>query len=130
MGGEPAAAARGGPASGKLHRSGGDVTYGATAMSRLYELIGGREGLGRLLRHFYADVRQDPVIGPTFNEKVENWTEHLAIITSFWERRKPIPARCLPSMLRLDFARSTLSAGCFYGRQTAGPSCRLRAQPR
>jgi hemoglobin len=54
-------------------------------MSMLYERIGGREGLARLLRHFYADVRQDPVIGPVFNSRIENWGEHLAIIANFWE---------------------------------------------
>ena len=54
-------------------------------MNLLYERIGGREGLARLLRHFYADVRQDPLIGPIFNARIENWAEHLAIIASFWE---------------------------------------------
>lgn len=54
-------------------------------MSLLYERIGRREGLARLLRHFYADVRQDPVIGPIFNARIEHWGEHLAIIANFWE---------------------------------------------
>lgn len=52
-------------------------------MSLLYERIGRREGLARLLRHFYADVRQDPVIGPIFNARIEHWGEHLAIIANF-----------------------------------------------
>lgn len=54
-------------------------------MNLLYERIGGRDGLARLLRHFYADVRQDPVIGPTFNARIEDWGEHMAIIANFWE---------------------------------------------
>ncbi|MBV9490191.1 MAG: group III truncated hemoglobin [Verrucomicrobia bacterium] len=54
-------------------------------MTLLYQRIGGREGLARLLRHFYADVRQDPLIGPIFNAQITNWSEHLAIIASFWE---------------------------------------------
>jgi hemoglobin len=54
-------------------------------MSLLYERIGGRESLARLLRHFYADVRQDPLIGPTFNARIQDWSEHLAIIADFWE---------------------------------------------
>ena len=54
-------------------------------MSLLYERIGGREGLARLLHHFYADVRQDPLIGPIFNARIQHWGEHLAIIANFWE---------------------------------------------
>lgn len=54
-------------------------------MSLLYERIGGREGLARLLRHFYADVRQDPLIGPVFNARIQDWGEHLAIIANFWQ---------------------------------------------
>jgi hemoglobin len=54
-------------------------------MSLLYERIGGREGLVRLLRHFYADVRQDPLIGPIFSSRIEDWGEHLTIIAGFWE---------------------------------------------
>src|SRR5205085_1360397 len=54
-------------------------------MSLLYERIGGVGGLTRLLRHFYADVRQDPLIGPIFEARIEDWNEHLAIITSFWQ---------------------------------------------
>jgi truncated hemoglobin YjbI len=33
-------------------------------MNPLYQRIGGREGISNLLKHFYADVRQDPLIGP------------------------------------------------------------------
>ena len=40
-------------------------------MNLLYHRIGGHEGISRLLRHFYADVRQDPMIGPIFNAQTE-----------------------------------------------------------
>jgi hypothetical protein len=40
-------------------------------MNVLYQRIGGREGISKLLRHFYADVRQDPLIGPIFNACVQ-----------------------------------------------------------
>jgi truncated hemoglobin YjbI len=33
-------------------------------MNLLYQRVGGHEGISKLLRHFYADVRQDPLIGP------------------------------------------------------------------
>jgi hemoglobin len=54
-------------------------------MNLLYQRIGGREGISNLLKHFYADVRQDPLIGPIFNAQIEDWKKHLEIIASFWE---------------------------------------------
>ena len=54
-------------------------------MNLLYQRIGGSEGLSRLLRHFYADVRQDPLIGPIFNTQIKDWKHHLEVIASFWE---------------------------------------------
>jgi truncated hemoglobin YjbI len=39
----------------------------ATVMNPLYQRIGGHQGISNLLHHFYADVGQDPVIGPIFN---------------------------------------------------------------
>jgi hypothetical protein len=38
-----------------------------------------------LLRHFYADVRQDSLIGPISNAQIKDSKEHLEIIASFWE---------------------------------------------
>jgi len=50
----------------------------------LYDRIGGRDGLLRLLKHFYADVRQHNVIGPIFMAKIDNWPAHLEKIADFW----------------------------------------------
>lgn len=52
----------------------------------LYERIGGRGGLARLLRHFYSDVRQHATLGPVFNREVADWSAHLETIASFWSR--------------------------------------------
>lgn len=52
--------------------------------SRLYDRIGGRAKLHSFLRHFYADVRQHNLIGPVFNEHVDNWPEHIDKICEFW----------------------------------------------
>ncbi|HVU28326.1 MAG TPA: group III truncated hemoglobin [Verrucomicrobiae bacterium] len=52
----------------------------------LYERIGGQEGLARLLRHFYSDVRQHALIGPVFNRQIDDWPAHLEKIGSFWAR--------------------------------------------
>jgi hemoglobin len=77
-------------------------------MSLLYQRIGGREGILNLLRHFYADVRQDPLIGSIFNARIQDWKEHLEIIASFWETlaggprtyARPMPMKHLPLHLR------------------------------
>ena len=50
----------------------------------LYERIGGHDGLAKLLHHFYADVRQHKIIGPIFNERIQDWNSHLAKIENFW----------------------------------------------
>lgn len=39
----------------------------------------------RVLVHtFYGRVREDDLIGPVFNAKVEDWPEHLAKLCDFW----------------------------------------------
>jgi truncated hemoglobin YjbI len=54
----------------------------ATRMNLLYQRIGRSEGISRLLRHFYADVRQDPLIGPIFNAQIKDWKDHLEILSN------------------------------------------------
>src|SRR6201987_6375314 len=80
----------------------------ATVMHLLYQRIGGHQGISNLLQHFYADVRQDPVIGPIFNAEIKDWKKHLEIIASFWETliggprtyARPMPMKHLPLHLR------------------------------
>jgi hemoglobin len=50
----------------------------------LYERIGGRPVLLKLLRHFYADVRQHQEIAPIFAANIEDWPAHLEKIADFW----------------------------------------------
>lgn len=52
--------------------------------SSLFSRLGGRPGLMRLLRQFYADVRQHQEIGPIFNARIQHWPEHLEKIADFW----------------------------------------------
>ena len=37
-----------------------------------------------LTRAFYAKVREDPLIGPVFNERITDWEPHLQRICAFW----------------------------------------------
>ena len=59
------------------------------------------EALGRLVQRFYARVRQDPLIGPLFNEAISDWPEHLEKLQAFWSsvmltsgryKGRPLPA--------------------------------------
>lgn len=59
----------------------------------LFERLGGREVIEKLLRHFYADVRQHELLGPIFNSKVENWPAHIEKIAKFWSQVTGGPAR-------------------------------------
>ena len=59
----------------------------------LFDRIGGRSGLLKLLRHFYADVRQHEVIGPIFNAHIKDWPAHLENIADFWSGITGGPAK-------------------------------------
>ena len=59
----------------------------------LFERIGGRERLMLLLRRFYADVRQQGLIGPIFNQTIHDWPAHLEKIADFWSNVTGGPIR-------------------------------------
>lgn len=40
--------------------------------------------IGALVEQFYAAVRQDTVLGPIFETRIENWDEHLEKLKAFW----------------------------------------------
>ncbi|HEY5055754.1 MAG TPA: group III truncated hemoglobin [Acidobacteriaceae bacterium] len=40
--------------------------------------------ISELVDRFYAKVRVDAVIGPVFNEAIEDWPAHLALLKTFW----------------------------------------------
>ena len=37
-----------------------------------------------LVDRFYEKVRLDPTIGPIFNDAIEDWPTHLALLKDFW----------------------------------------------
>ena len=41
------------------------------------------ESLSRLVPLFYDRVRQDPELGPIFNDAISKWPEHLKKLVSF-----------------------------------------------
>ena len=42
------------------------------------------EMVRELVHAFYARVRRDPLIGPIFNARVEDWPAHLDKLCAFW----------------------------------------------
>ncbi|HYM72934.1 MAG TPA: group III truncated hemoglobin [Stellaceae bacterium] len=40
--------------------------------------------IAALVTRFYGKARVDPIIGPVFEEAVEDWDEHLAKLCDFW----------------------------------------------
>ena len=40
--------------------------------------------IASLVDRFYAKVREDDEIGPLFNQEVQNWDAHLALLKDFW----------------------------------------------
>jgi hemoglobin len=40
--------------------------------------------IAALVERFYTKVRVDPEIGSVFNNKVQNWDAHLALLKDFW----------------------------------------------
>ena len=44
----------------------------------------GEEHIRTLVHTFYGRVRDDDLIGPIFNEKVEDWDAHLSMLCDFW----------------------------------------------
>lgn len=40
--------------------------------------------ISRLVTTFYAQVRNDPLIGPIFDAKIDDWNHHLEKLCAFW----------------------------------------------
>jgi hemoglobin len=82
--------------SPKTDSSGDDDNNGDDGLAPqrpLFERIGGRERVMFLLRHFYADVRQQNLIGPVFNRQIQDWPAHLEKIADFWSNVTGGPMR-------------------------------------
>ncbi len=50
----------------------------------LYDRVGGRPGLERLLSRFYDRAREDDLLGPIFGAHVHDWDSHLETVVNFW----------------------------------------------
>ena len=51
-------------------------------MDRIEQLD--EQDLARLVARFYATVRADALIGPLFNDAIDDWPQHFEKLTAFW----------------------------------------------
>lgn len=73
------------------------------------------EQIGRLVDRFYADVWEDPVLGPIFSSRIQERDLHLAKMKDFWSsvllhtgryKGRPMPAHVkLSEVQENDFGR-------------------------
>lgn len=97
----------------------------------LFERIGGKPGLVRLLNYFYADVRQHRVLGPVFESQIEDWHEHIETIAGFWSQitggpavySGQMPARHIPLGLREEHFEAWLGLWDFNCHRWLAPDC-------
>lgn len=95
----------------------------------LFDRIGGRGNLVKLLNHFYADVRQHQTIGPIFERQIENWPEHIETIANFWSQitggpagySGRVPDRHFPLGLRAEHFQAWLDLWEFNCRRYLAP---------
>jgi hemoglobin len=92
----------------------------------LYERLGGRAGLERLLERFYAQANQDPVLGPIFSAHVHDWPSHLETVTHFWSNHTGGPVLYRGGMgkhLRLGLAPEHFERWLQLWEQNARQEC-------
>lgn len=63
---------------------GGKNVAGMSPDKSLYERLGGRESILKLVKPFYVDIRQHAVLGPIFSAHIKDWPAHLEKIVDFW----------------------------------------------
>jgi hemoglobin len=98
---------------------------------QLFERLGGERAIEKLLRHFYADIRQHRLLGPIFDAQVENWPEHIGKIARFWSQvtggparyTGAMPMRHIPLGLREEHFTAWLGLWEINCRQWLAPQC-------
>jgi len=71
----------------------GDRWQVSDSTASLYDRLGGHDGILKLIKTFYVDVRQHAVLGPIFNSRIQDWPAHLDKIADFWALQSGGPTR-------------------------------------
>ena len=61
-----------------------DVARDARGMSNTIPANLDESRLATLVDRFYDKIRADPLLGPVFNPRVDDWEAHKVLMTSFW----------------------------------------------
>ena len=81
----------------------------------------------RLVHTFYAAVREDEVLGPIFDTKVEDWDDHLKRLCAFWSSVALMTGRYsgrpMPAHIRLPIEREHFQRWLGLFRKTAAEVC-------
>lgn len=54
-----------------------------TNQAPLSDIVGDAE-IRHLVDSFYETIREDDLLGPVFNERVDDWSKHLPTMYAFW----------------------------------------------
>jgi hemoglobin len=71
------------------------------------------EMVADLVNQFYAKVRQDEVLGPIFNSRIEDWDEHLTKLCAFWSSVVLMTGRYKGQPMPAHIAISEITDGHF-----------------
>lgn len=44
------------------------------------------EAIAACVRQFYGKAREDALLGPVFNAKVDDWDVHIRVVANFWSK--------------------------------------------
>lgn len=102
----------------------------APETASLYDRLGGRPGLERLLSRFYERARNDALLGPIFGAHIHDWDSHLQTVANFWSNHTGGPVLYRGGMgrhLRLGLQPEHFERWLALWRENAeietGPAC-------
>jgi hemoglobin len=72
-----------------------------------------------LVAAFYARVRQDPQLGPVFNDAVEDWDHHRATLVDFWSSVMLASGRYKGNLTRVHLQHGARIGSEMFGRWLA-----------
>lgn len=72
--------------------------------------------MGTLVDTFYARVRADPVLGPVFEDAVDDWPQHLRTLKAFWSSVMNTSGRYKGSPMRAHMAHAERITPAMFDR--------------
>ena len=99
-----------------------DIVAGRVAKTGVDEAM-----IRALVHRFYGQVREDPLLGPVFAARVEDWDDHLERLCAFWSSVALMTGRYagrpMQAHMSLDVDRSHFERWLTLFRATAAEVC-------